>query len=375
MGPDAGPARGRAAGAPRAPRPLLVRGARDRRRTSATARTRHGICCARPAGLESPGARRAGDPRPASARAPQRRRGGRNGPGARAARGARGARGPARAGRDRAGDGRGVTHLDGRRPRPRAGGRPRRAAGPRHRAHPHRTRGRRAPARRRVERHHVPGNPRAAAGAVDLRRRRRVHAAASAAISREALQEAAGERTRHAAARRGPLGAARRRSGRAPPPGVLLYDVDDVAAAGRHALGARRAHVPAAEAIVEEELSGFEAWHATRALVPTIKALREHQRRSGRRGARRRAGRSRRAARDAAAARADGPASCGGRLGRGRAVGRRRRASCSTSATTRRGWARPCPAGVGLALPEVGGYRGSRGWPHRTEARAVGGYA
>jgi glutamyl-tRNA reductase len=63
-------------------------------------------------------------------------------------------------------------------------------------------------------------------------------------------------------------------------PGVLLYDVDDVAGAGRHALAARQTHVPAAEAVVEEELRGFEGWRATRALVPTIKALREHQRRA-----------------------------------------------------------------------------------------------
>jgi glutamyl-tRNA reductase len=63
-------------------------------------------------------------------------------------------------------------------------------------------------------------------------------------------------------------------------PGILLYDVDDIAGAGQHALAARREHVPAAEAIVEEELRGFEGWRSTRALVPTIKALREHQRRA-----------------------------------------------------------------------------------------------
>jgi glutamyl-tRNA reductase len=63
-------------------------------------------------------------------------------------------------------------------------------------------------------------------------------------------------------------------------PGILLYDVDDLAGAGQHALAARRAHVPAAEAVVEEELRSFEDWRATRALVPTIKALREHQRRA-----------------------------------------------------------------------------------------------
>jgi glutamyl-tRNA reductase len=63
-------------------------------------------------------------------------------------------------------------------------------------------------------------------------------------------------------------------------PGVLLYDVDDVAAAAQHALAERRTHVPAAEAVVEDELRSFEGWRATRALVPTIKALREHQRRA-----------------------------------------------------------------------------------------------
>jgi glutamyl-tRNA reductase len=63
-------------------------------------------------------------------------------------------------------------------------------------------------------------------------------------------------------------------------PGVLLYDVDDLAVAGRHSLAARRTHVPAAEAIVEEELRSFEARRATVALVPTIKALRENQRRA-----------------------------------------------------------------------------------------------
>ena len=63
-------------------------------------------------------------------------------------------------------------------------------------------------------------------------------------------------------------------------PGVLLFDVDDVAGAGEHALAARRTHVPAAEAIVEQELLSYERWRATRALVPTIKALREQQRRA-----------------------------------------------------------------------------------------------
>jgi glutamyl-tRNA reductase len=63
-------------------------------------------------------------------------------------------------------------------------------------------------------------------------------------------------------------------------PGVLLYDVDEVAVAAQRELAARRSQVPAAEAIVEEELRRFEAWRATRALAPVIQALREHQRRA-----------------------------------------------------------------------------------------------
>ena len=63
-------------------------------------------------------------------------------------------------------------------------------------------------------------------------------------------------------------------------PGVVLYDVDDVAVAAQHALAARRVHVPAAASIVEDELRRFEEWLSTRTLVPTIKALREHQRRA-----------------------------------------------------------------------------------------------
>jgi glutamyl-tRNA reductase len=62
--------------------------------------------------------------------------------------------------------------------------------------------------------------------------------------------------------------------------GVLLYDVDDLGAAAEHALDARRAAIPGAEAIVEVELDRFEAWRVTRSLVPTIKALRAHVRRT-----------------------------------------------------------------------------------------------
>ncbi len=63
-------------------------------------------------------------------------------------------------------------------------------------------------------------------------------------------------------------------------PGVLLYDVDDLAVAGRHTAVARSTHIPAAEAIVEDELGRFGDWLATRTLVPTIKALRDQQRRA-----------------------------------------------------------------------------------------------
>jgi glutamyl-tRNA reductase len=62
--------------------------------------------------------------------------------------------------------------------------------------------------------------------------------------------------------------------------GVLLYDVDDLGTAAEHALAARRTGIPWAEAIVEGELDRFEAWRATRSLVPTIKALRAHVRRT-----------------------------------------------------------------------------------------------
>jgi glutamyl-tRNA reductase len=63
-------------------------------------------------------------------------------------------------------------------------------------------------------------------------------------------------------------------------PGVLVYDVDDVALAAQHALADRRKHVSAAEVVVEDELRNFEDWRATRALAPTINALREHHRRA-----------------------------------------------------------------------------------------------
>jgi glutamyl-tRNA reductase len=62
--------------------------------------------------------------------------------------------------------------------------------------------------------------------------------------------------------------------------GVVLYDVDDLAAAARRAVAERRTHVAGAEAWVAEELQRFEDWRTTRSLVPTLKALRDHHRRA-----------------------------------------------------------------------------------------------
>jgi glutamyl-tRNA reductase len=62
--------------------------------------------------------------------------------------------------------------------------------------------------------------------------------------------------------------------------GIVLYDVDDLAAAARGAVAERRGHVAGAEALVAEEQARFEDWRATRSLTRTIKALREHHRRA-----------------------------------------------------------------------------------------------
>jgi glutamyl-tRNA reductase len=60
--------------------------------------------------------------------------------------------------------------------------------------------------------------------------------------------------------------------------GVLLYDVDALAARAAHAVASRRAGIPEAERIVDAELAYFEAWRAERMLAPTLKALRGHVR-------------------------------------------------------------------------------------------------
>jgi glutamyl-tRNA reductase len=60
--------------------------------------------------------------------------------------------------------------------------------------------------------------------------------------------------------------------------GVVLYDVDALAAAAAPVVSARRAGIADAERIVDDELGRFEAWRADRMLAPTIKALRGHVR-------------------------------------------------------------------------------------------------
>jgi glutamyl-tRNA reductase len=60
--------------------------------------------------------------------------------------------------------------------------------------------------------------------------------------------------------------------------GVLLYDVDALAARAAPAVACRRAGIPAAEQIVDAELDHFEVWRTDRMLAPTIKALRGHVR-------------------------------------------------------------------------------------------------
>jgi glutamyl-tRNA reductase len=60
--------------------------------------------------------------------------------------------------------------------------------------------------------------------------------------------------------------------------GVLLYDVEALGAVAAPAVASRRAGIPAAERIVDVELTHFEEWRADRMLAPTLKALRGHVR-------------------------------------------------------------------------------------------------
>lgn len=56
---------------------------------------------------------------------------------------------------------------------------------------------------------------------------------------------------------------------------VFLYDVDDLQTAAAQAVARRRAEIPRAERIVEEELRAFWTWHDQRAVVPVVTEFRE----------------------------------------------------------------------------------------------------
>ena len=55
--------------------------------------------------------------------------------------------------------------------------------------------------------------------------------------------------------------------------GVTLRDIDDLQAAVLHNISSRAADVPAAEAIIEEEIQRFALWLGTHDVRPTIGAL------------------------------------------------------------------------------------------------------
>jgi glutamyl-tRNA reductase len=59
-------------------------------------------------------------------------------------------------------------------------------------------------------------------------------------------------------------------------PNVFLYNIDDLTQIVDDNLGRRRAQLPAAEGILAAEVEEFWAWYASLAVVPTIRALREH---------------------------------------------------------------------------------------------------
>jgi len=55
---------------------------------------------------------------------------------------------------------------------------------------------------------------------------------------------------------------------------VFLYDLDDLQAVAGQASVERRAEIPRAEQIVDEEVENFWAWHDTLAVVPVLKEFR-----------------------------------------------------------------------------------------------------
>jgi glutamyl-tRNA reductase len=58
--------------------------------------------------------------------------------------------------------------------------------------------------------------------------------------------------------------------------GVFLYDIDDLQQIVNDNLGRRRGELPAAERIVAQGVGEFWGWYASLAVVPTIRALRDH---------------------------------------------------------------------------------------------------
>jgi glutamyl-tRNA reductase len=59
-------------------------------------------------------------------------------------------------------------------------------------------------------------------------------------------------------------------------PNVFLYDIDDLQAIVSGNLDRRRAELPAAEGIVGAGVEEFWSWYSSLAVVPTIRALRDH---------------------------------------------------------------------------------------------------
>lgn len=58
--------------------------------------------------------------------------------------------------------------------------------------------------------------------------------------------------------------------------GVFLHDIDDMNVLVDRNLDVRRAEIPKAETIVEQELDHYALWRASLAATPLIKAIREH---------------------------------------------------------------------------------------------------
>jgi glutamyl-tRNA reductase len=57
---------------------------------------------------------------------------------------------------------------------------------------------------------------------------------------------------------------------------VFLYNIDDLQAIVTDSLDRRKAELPAAERIVAEGVEDYWSWYASLAVVPTIRALRDH---------------------------------------------------------------------------------------------------